>query len=861
MNDFFIASKLNIDSSRNASLVDPIQYANTTEPELYVLLDEGLSPKQITALSSFIHRRLEVTVPLTILSVLPFFPTSKDLAKDVVNFYSKNAIDLSEYIKPNSKIITMGRSIYSITHSDVLNAKSFYDIVFNKQYFYAPKLKSYIFPIDAFKIWFNRDSFEKYFALTQLKNAYEFKLELKRIAKPILKYVEDPNAFLSLHSLLKHEVSLDLETTGLDYFKNKIGCITLSFNGKISYYLDWNKIDIEILNNFLKDRFLIGANLKFDVKFLIHNGVNKESIKIGFDTLQGSHILNEMSSNSLEANAWLYTNYGGYDKGLHDYTKRYPSAKKNYMKIPFDIRFPYATMDAISSYQVYKKQQEQMDWIDKQFPMNNDWSLNRYYKEIVIPNLNTFVDIEMRGIHINKEKLDSVSNEIKNLIQKAKDNIYKEFNTTEKKLDIASGKELGIFLEHNLRWPCIERTKVKENFYLANENCLKKWKNKGYVGADLILKYRELTTLYNTFLGNEKENSGMYQHIKNDGKIYPNYGVMITNSHRNKCSRPNFQNQPQHGTYAKLIKSIYDVPNKDYVFGVVDFKGLQLRLVCIVSDDETMRVAFTTENGDIHSITGQSVFMRNVTLEEFLRRKEEIKFSLARHEGKQANFSLIFGSSGFSFAKSRLETEWTKEDCDQYLIDNKLMGKPEKLMQLAIQEKKTDVTMEFCSYWAVAIDIRNKFLETYPGLQQWHHDTIKFANHNGYVRSIYGAIRRLPELLYRGADAQKFKVKNLQNIALNSPIQNMEIVIISRSMTEINTEFKKLGLKSRAIGMIHDSVEFYFYRPEIQQIKNICINFFERKYIEYKEIPILIDGEFSDLEKGEVLGFGSDWDN
>jgi len=854
MSNFFQAVHKDIDIKRKNSLIDVIQYTNSSNPEIYILLEEKLNEKILKKFIELIFKEIGQSSSITILSVLPFIPTQKDLAKTVVDFYIKSSIDLLKYIKPFSKIITVGRALYSITKSDALNTKTFYDIIFNKQYFYAPELRSYIFPIDSIPIWFGQDKFERFFALDQIKHAYNFEVKPLRIAKLNLEYIQSPNNFLE-QNMNKDKFSLDLETVGLDYLTGSIGCVTLSFDGKTGYYLDWDKINIDLFNQFLRNKYIIGANAKYDLKFLIHNGIKRKNVTIGFDTMNAGHLLNEMRSNSLKTHAWLYTNYGGYDEELNNYKKRYPNVKRNYMKIPFDIRFPYATMDAIITFQVFQEMKKQLKKIDRFFPMKNDWSLSKYYNNIVLPTINMYIDIEMQGVYINKQKLSEISSYIKKLIEEVRQEIYLNIGTST--LDLDSGKELGLYLEYQLKWPMIERTKVKENFFLSNEKCLKKWEKMGYKGATLLLKYRELNTLYKTFIGGEKENTGMWQYIYKN-KVYPKYGVMMTNSHRNKCSDPNFQNFPQHGEYAKLLRSFFDLPTKDFVFGVIDFKGLQLRLACIASGDEKMKNAFTSKDGDLHSVTGNSIFMRNVSLEEFLRRKTEKKFADARYKGKQANFSLIFGSSGFSFAKEALEPEWTDTECEEYIIHNKLINNPKRLLELSQKENKK-VDLQFCKYWAVANHIRKLFLETYKGLQDWHEKTIKFAHENGYVRSPFGAIRRLPELLYRGDQTQNQRNKNLHNISLNSPIQNMEIALISLSMVELSKKIQELKLKSYIFGMVHDSVELYIHRTEINIIKKLCYEIFEQQRKEYKEVPILIDGEISDLEKNEVLGFGSYW--
>jgi DNA polymerase I-like protein with 3'-5' exonuclease and polymerase domains len=307
---------------------------------------------------------------------------------------------------------------------------------------------------------------------------------------------------------------------------------------------------------------LITAEGKFDLKFLVHNGVDRSAVEIAFDTRNAGHVLNEMRHNKLKVHAWLYTRYGGYDKELEEYKRKYPIAANNYGKIPFDILFPYATMDPIITFRVYEAMKKQFQDIDEKFPMKNGWSLSRYFYEIVMPIVNKYVDIELDGMVVNWKEVSKFSKVLDAQIKNTRQQIYKAFQVQEHLLNLDSGQELGTFVEEKMKWPCIERAKVKkkashiclyrgvqsvqsnelQGYYKTNDDCLKKWKNQGYNEADLLLKYRELTTLQKTFVGHEDKNTGFWQYRKPDNKVHSNFGVMLTKSHRNYSENPNLQN-------------------------------------------------------------------------------------------------------------------------------------------------------------------------------------------------------------------------------------------------------------------------------------------------------------------------------
>jgi len=851
----------NFDIKRLRDKKDEILHQDKSDIyDLLILLEEPSS--RADQIISFI-RDMDYYGDITILSVIPFAVRRKDKSKNVVDFYRSNKIDLKKHIKPNSVVITVGRALYSVTESNDLQVKYFYDYKFNKTHFYSLDYKSWIFPIDALYLWLGNDNFENFFASAQFRLAFDWDTSPIRPSKPKLIEVKDTSKFFKDH-MGPMEMSLDIETSSLDSNIGKIGCVTISFDGRTGYYLHWKDIDVEEFNEFLKDKFLILANGKFDAKFLVRNGVELSRVYVNFDTLQAGHLLNEMRSNSLKAHAWLYTYYGGYDQPLDDYKKKYKDCAKNYLKIPFEVMFPYATMDAIVTFQVYLAMKLQMMEIDEKYPnhISPSWTMQRFFYDVRIPYVNMFVDIELDGIYINWDKLKEVSKTLDIMLDDIKKQIFDHFKVDFDYFNLESSQELGLYLEHEARYPCIERANKKVKHYLTNDSILDKWSKLGLKGADLIIKYREISQLQKTFVGHEGKKSGYFQYNKIDERLFPVYAIMLALSLRNKCSGPNLQQSPKRGKYAKLIRSYFSTPDpSEFLFGDVDFSGFQLRIGAIYSSDEKMIEIFTKLSGDMHSITAYDIFCRgeNITLEYFLKNKKKSPYKQRRQKSKGANFGLLFGSSGFSFAKSTLEKEWTEEECDTYLKENDIMNKPTALFRLSKENNMMLVDLKFCKYWAVANDIRKKFFETYWGLERWIKQQQKFAKKNGFVRSSFGPVRRLPELTYIGDDSFQTHIKNLCNISLNSPVQTFESSIIAMGMIDIYRELKKRDMKSRIIGMVHDSCMLYIHKSEKNEMKNIIKKAFEKDRPEYNGIPIEVEGDLSDVTKEEYWGFGKFW--
>lgn len=608
-------------------------------PELYILLDEPCSSSVAHSIAHVIANcNGSRKVPVKIISVLDVKPTEKETKSGVMDFYFYKSIDLSKHIPEFSKVITMGRALYSISHDDLM-IDYFYDTLLNKTHFFDPEHKFYVFPINAMGEWFKIDSFERFFALSQITKAIKFDNKPRRLIKTEKVYIgseEDLETFYSENIGWKY-IAMDTETDGFNFKKNRLGCVTVAFNSKKGYYIPWHLIkkDPVRFGQFIKDKIHIFQNGKFDVKFLWENGVPMDCLRVDIDIWNMGHLINEMRSNSLKAYAWYYTDLGGYERPLEEYLRRYPKTK-NYLEIPDEILYKYATLDAVVTYQAWEAMDKEIDELDKKYPLKNGWSLRRYFQEIVMPSVNMYLEAEYRGVFINIEHLKESGKEIDDKIAEIMLEIRKYFGDT----NIDSVKQLGSYIKDVLRWPCIEAG--KDGGYLTNDNCLIAWKERGYKAAELLMRYRELSAVKKTYTGSETEGSGYWQYVvrHDDGtwRVHPKFSTMLAESHRNKCGDPNLQNLPSHSEeQSRIVKFYFCTPDDAvYNFLAADFSGLQLRLAAMqLPDGSSMKKVFTDLSGDMHSMTAVAVLMNNkITIEEFMKRKKEKPYSEIRFKSK-----------------------------------------------------------------------------------------------------------------------------------------------------------------------------------------------------------------------------------
>jgi DNA polymerase I-like protein with 3'-5' exonuclease and polymerase domains len=281
-----------------------------------------------------------------------------------------------------------------------------------------------------------------------------------------------------------------------------------------------------------------------------------------------------------------------------------------------------------------------------------------------------------------------------------------------------------------------------------------------------------------------------------------------------------------------------------------------LRLAGILSNDPVMRKAFIEEGGDLHSRTAYEVILnkrfknKEITFNEFLVLKEEgnKKIKVFRQKAKSFNFGLLFGAGSYTIRSNNIEPEWTLDECNSFIGEN------------GLQLIKNDPQLTVADY------ARRKFFETYHELEKYNERTKRNAEIFGYVRSVYGAVRRLPGLSYVGGQSDNKLISNLHSISLNSPIQNMEAVNITRWIVEMDRFIEEKELKSYFFITIHDAVELFIHRGEVSIVCKKLKELAEKPYEELNGIPLEVEGNVSDYwgtykkDNWELWDIGHNWD-
>ncbi|MEY8426111.1 DNA polymerase I [Lachnospiraceae bacterium 46-15] len=321
--------------------------------------------------------------------------------------------------------------------------------------------------------------------------------------------------------------------------------------------------------------------------------------------------------------------------------------------------------------------------------------------------------------------------------------------------NINSPKQLGIILFEKLKLPYGKKTKTG---YSTAADVLEKLADEAPI-VSRILEYRQLTKLKSTYA------DGLASYIGEDGRIHSTFNQTITATGRISSTEPNLQNIPIRMELGRLIRKVF-IPKEGYVFVDADYSQIELRVLAAISGDETLINAYR-EAQDIHRITASQVF--HIPFDEVT--------DLQRRNAKAVNFGIVYGISSFGLSQ---DLSITRKEAAQYI---------------------------------------EKYFETYPGIKKFLDDTVEHAKKEGYVTTLFGRRRPMPEL-----KAGNFMQRSFgERVAMNAPIQGTAADIIKIAMIRVNDRLKAESLKSRLILQVHDELLIEAEESETDEVKRILL--------------------------------------
>lgn len=304
--------------------------------------------------------------------------------------------------------------------------------------------------------------------------------------------------------------------------------------------------------------------------------------------------------------------------------------------------------------------------------------------------------------------------------------------------NINSPKQLGVVLFEKLQLPNEKKTKTG---YSTSAEVLDKLAPDHPIVAD-VLEYRQLSKLKSTYA------DGLINFIEQDGKIHTTFNQTITATGRLSSTDPNLQNIPIRIELGKLIRKVF-LPEQGHLFVDSDYSQIELRVLAHLSDDEKLIAAF--KNGqDIHRSTASLVF--DTPFDEVT--------DIQRRNAKAVNFGIVYGISAFGLAND-----------------------------LNIGRKEAQAYID-------------SYFEKYPKIKAFLDKTVSEAKEKGYIKTMFGRIRPIPELSSSNFMQRQFG----ERVAMNSPIQGTAADIIKIAMIRVHDRLLKENLKSKLILQVHDEL-------------------------------------------------------
>ena len=319
--------------------------------------------------------------------------------------------------------------------------------------------------------------------------------------------------------------------------------------------------------------------------------------------------------------------------------------------------------------------------------------------------------------------------------------------------NLNSTQQLGQVLFDHLGLPPVKKTKTG---YSTSAEVLEKLRDKHPI-IDQILEYRQLTKLNSTYV------EGLEKVIAPDGRIHTSFQNTVTATGRLSSTEPNLQNIPVRTPLGAQMRTMF-IARPGWVLVDADYSQIELRLLAHMAGDEKMIAAFR-EGQDIHTQTASQVFGLP---------PEEVTGEL-RRRAKAVNFGIVYGISGFSLAQ---DIGVTRQEAAAYM---------------------------------------DKYLETFSGVRQYMYRIKEQAKQDGYVATLMGRRRWLPELKSSNYNLRAFG----ERVALNMPIQGTAADVMKLAMIRVARRLKEEGLQAKLILQVHDELIVECPEAEQEQVKTL----------------------------------------
>ena len=401
--------------------------------------------------------------------------------------------------------------------------------------------------------------------------------------------------------------------------------------------------------------------------------------------------------------------------------------------------------------------------------------LTDLYDSMEAPLVPVLSSMEMEGVKIDLAQLRQYSNALATEMNEIQERVREM--AQEPDLNIMSPKQIGILLFEKMKLDSRIKPKAGVRYsYPTDEETLSSLSDKHPI-INEILEYRGVKKLLSTYI------EPLPSYISSvTGKIHTTFNQALTATGRLSSSKPNLQNIPIRTDRGKEIRKAFIPSRPAGVIVSADYSQIELRIMAHLSCDQQLIAAF--RNGeDVHAMTAAKIFgidIKDVTSDQ-------------RRIAKTANFGIMYGISAFGLSQrlhiSRAEAKKIIED----------------------------------------------YFANFPAISSYIEDTLAAARETGYVETIFGRRRYLPDINSRNGTVRSLA----ERTAINAPIQGTSADIIKLAMINVDKRIKEEGLQSRMILQIHDELLFDSIPSEVDTLKKIVLE--EMENVTKLSVPLTVE--------------------
>jgi len=399
---------------------------------------------------------------------------------------------------------------------------------------------------------------------------------------------------------------------------------------------------------------------------------------------------------------------------------------KNIDEIPVETATSFFGCRALDVFHLYKPLENLLE----------QEQLLSIFSDIELPLSPVLADMETAGITIDPSVLRELSRQATETIDHIQRKIFDESNCT---FNVNSPKQLAEVLYDKMQLPQF-RSKPS-----TAAEVLKELSTMGHGIADLVLTFREMTKLRNTYLETLPQ-----EILPATGRVHTTFHQTITATGRLSSSDPNLQNIPIRGAMGKQVRRAF-VPKEEWIFLSLDYSQIELRILAHITGDPVLMKAFL-DDCDVHTATAAEIF--SVPPADVTR--------TMRREAKVVNFGIIYGMSSYGLAQE---------------------------LRIPIPQAQNYI---------------KRYFERYPKVAEYTSEIIEQAVNQGYVTTLLGRKRFIPELKSKNKNTRSFG----ERVAINAPIQGTSADLIKKAMIEIHQVLGASNRRAKMLLQIHDELLF-----------------------------------------------------